>query len=113
MANTEAARAVPLSVGARTDGLNHIAILRGKHFPANTEKDMCRFIDDMRDRIDSDYHQNIRMLSAIFYLAGISKEHHEFNFNELTTDEKEQLIKTMNKLRAVVSLFPRNLVLPL
>ncbi|AJC66880.1 MULTISPECIES: DUF5347 family protein [Dickeya] len=113
MANTEPARAIPLSIAERTDGLNHIAMLRGKHFKTNSEKEMCRFIDDMRDKIDDDYHKNMRVLSAIFELADIDKERHHLKFNELTTDEKERLIKAMNKLRAVVSLFPKNLILPL
>ncbi|PWC10913.1 hypothetical protein B4923_15490 [Brenneria roseae subsp. americana] len=113
MANTESARAVPLSVGARTDGLNHIAMLRRKHFLTDCEKDICRFIDDMRDKIDPACHENKRVLSAIFYLADIDKERHDVNFNELTTDEKKRLIKAMNKLKAVVSLFPRHLTLPL
>ncbi|MEC5343381.1 DUF5347 domain-containing protein [Brenneria populi] len=111
MANTEAARAVPLSISTRTDGLNHIAALRGKFFQSDSEKDMCRFIDDMRDKIDRDYHENMRVLSAIFYLADIRKERHHLNFNELTNDEKIRLIKAMNKLKAVVSLFPKHLIL--
>ncbi|WP_233971716.1 DUF5347 domain-containing protein [Pectobacterium versatile] len=111
MANTEAARAVPLSIAARTDGLNHIAMLRGKHFNTNSEKDMYRFIDDMQDKIDDDYHQNMRVLSAIFELADIDKERHNLKFNELTTEEKAKLIKAMNKLKAVVSLFPKHLIL--
>jgi hypothetical protein len=113
MANTEPARAIPLSIAERTDGLNHIAMLRVKHFKTNSEKEMCRFIDDMRDKIDDDYHKNMRVLSAIFELADIDKERHHLKFNELTIDEKERLIKAMNKLRAVVSLFPKNLILPL
>ncbi|QHQ16205.1 hypothetical protein GMW39_10205 [Pectobacterium parmentieri] len=111
MANTEAARAVPLSIAARTDGLNHIAMLRGKHFNTNSEKDMCRFIDDMRDKIDGDYHQNMRVLSAIFELADIDKKRRNLKFNELTTEEKAKLIRAMNKLKAVVSLFPKHLIL--
>ncbi|MBA0176930.1 DUF5347 domain-containing protein [Pectobacterium odoriferum] len=120
MANTEAARAVPLSIADRTDGLNHIAMLRGKHFNTNSEKEMCRFIDDLRDerfydgnRKDrkSTHSDNMRVLSAIFELADIDKERHNLKFNELTTEEKAKLIKAMNKLKAVVSLFPKHLIL--
>ncbi|MFJ5443564.1 DUF5347 domain-containing protein [Pectobacterium sp. CHL-2024] len=120
MANTETARAVPLSIAARTDGLNHIAMLRGKHFNTNSEKDMCRFIDDLRDERFYDgnreeraeeHSENIRVLSAIFELADIDKERHNLKFNELTTEEKTKLIRAMNKLKAVVSLFPKHLIL--
>ncbi|MBG6244011.1 hypothetical protein CS369_02720 [Candidatus Symbiopectobacterium sp. 'North America'] len=113
MANTEPARAIEIGISARVEGLNHIAALRGKFFPANGEKDMCRFIDDMRDKYEPGYHDNIRVLSAMFDLADIDKERQRLKFNELTTDEKERLIKAMNKLKAVVSLFPKNLILPL
>ncbi|MDZ1423087.1 DUF5347 domain-containing protein, partial [Klebsiella pneumoniae] len=34
------------------------------------------------------------------------------SINELTTDEKRELIKAMNHFRAVVSLFPRRLTMP-
>ncbi|WP_175565485.1 DUF5347 family protein, partial [Escherichia coli] len=37
---------------------------------------------------------------------------HSISINELTTDEKRELIKVMNHLRAVVSLFPRRLAMP-
>ncbi|UFT92962.1 DUF5347 family protein [Pectobacterium carotovorum] len=120
MANTEAARAAPLNIAARTDGLNHIAMLRGKHFHTSSEKDMCRFIDDIRDerfydgeREDREAKRSeyMRVLSAIFELADIDKERHNLKFNELTTEEKAKLIKAMNKLKAVVSLFPKHLIL--
>ncbi|MFP9228938.1 DUF5347 family protein [Pectobacterium cacticida] len=120
MANTEDARAVPLSIAARTDGLNHIARLRREHFKENNEKEMCRFFDDLRDERFYDgnredrklaHSDNLRVLAAIFELADIDKERQNLNFNELTTEEKARLIKAMNKLKAVVSLFPKHLIL--
>lgn len=42
----------------------------------------------------------------------IPAERHSISINELTTDEKRELIKAMNHFRAVVSLFPRRLTMP-
>ena len=44
--------------------------------------------------------------------AKIPAERHSISINELTTDEKRELIKAMNHFRAVVSLFPRRLTMP-
>lgn len=43
------AATVPLSPGKRLDGLNHIAELRAKVFGLNIERELERFIHDMRD----------------------------------------------------------------
>ncbi|EDD4584835.1 hypothetical protein BRR39_09330 [Salmonella enterica subsp. enterica serovar Enteritidis] len=51
-------------------------------------------------------------LAAIFFMAKIPAERHSISINELTTDEKRELIKAMNHFRAVVSLFPRRLTMP-
>ncbi|EPE7955276.1 DUF5347 family protein, partial [Klebsiella pneumoniae] len=42
----------------------------------------------------------------------IPADRHNVNMNELTTDEKRELIKAMNHFRAVVSLFPKRLSMP-
>ncbi|WP_192831877.1 DUF5347 family protein, partial [Enterobacter bugandensis] len=39
-------------------------------------------------------------------------ERHGVNISDLTTDEKRELVKTMNHFRAVVSLFPKRLTMP-
>ena len=53
-----------------------------------------------------------RALAAIFFMAKIPADRHSVNMNELTTDEKRELIKAMNHFRAVVSLFPKRLTMP-
>ncbi|MBW6023063.1 DUF5347 domain-containing protein [Klebsiella pneumoniae] len=103
---------VPLSPGHRLDGLNHIAELRAKVFGLNIEPEMKRFISDMRDQRDINHKQNERALAAIFFMAKIPADRHNVNMNELTTDEKRELIKAMNHFRAVVSLFPKRLTMP-
>ncbi|WP_329800130.1 DUF5347 family protein, partial [Klebsiella pneumoniae] len=55
---------------------------------------------------------NERALAAIFFMAKIPADRHNVNMNELTTDEKRELIKAMNHFRAVVSLFPKRLTMP-
>ncbi|EPY4542687.1 DUF5347 domain-containing protein [Klebsiella pneumoniae] len=103
---------VPLSPGHRLDGLNHIADLRAKVFGLNIEPELERFISDMRDQRDINHKQNERALAAIFFMAKIPADRHNVNMNELTTDEKRELIKAMNHFRAVVSLFPKRLTMP-
>lgn len=102
---------VAINTGARTTGLNHVAELRSRFWGDNSAKDISRFMDDMRDTRDSNYQENKRALSAIFYLANIKTDRHELDFSELTTDERNALIRAMNHFRAVVSLFPKRLTL--
>lgn len=104
---------VPLSPGDRLDGLNHIAELRAKVFGLNIESELERFISDMRNPRDINYKQNERALAAIFFMAKIPAERHSVKVSELTTDEKRELIKAMNHFRAVVSLFPKRLTMPI
>ncbi|MBZ6769357.1 hypothetical protein FMJ84_24010 [Klebsiella oxytoca] len=104
---------VPLSPGHRLDGLNHIAELRAKVFGLNIESELERFISDMRNQRDINHKQNERALAAIFFMAKIPAERHSVKVSELTTDEKRELIKTMNHFRAVVSLFPKRLTMPI
>lgn len=93
---------VPLSPGHRLDGLNHIAELRAKVFGLNIEPELERFISDMRDQRDINHKQNERALAAIFFMAKIPADRHNVNMNELTTDEKRDLIKAMNHFRGFV-----------
>ncbi len=64
----EGANTVQLNAGQRVLALNHIAAIRGQ-FWGDSWKEVERFIDDMRDPRDSNNEENIRTLSAIFYLA--------------------------------------------
>lgn len=102
---------VQMNVGQRTSALNHISALRTM-MHGDCSNELKRFIADMRDKRDHQAEHNSRALSAIFFLANISKERHGVDFSELTSDEKTALICAMNHLKAVVSLFPKNLTLP-
>lgn len=62
----EAARArVPLSVGARLSGLNHVAELRAR-YGSDSGKELARFMAELRDKRDPCFEENIRALAAIF-----------------------------------------------
>ena len=113
MAIEGAAAAVSLSPGERVHGLNHIAELRAKVFGVNIEPELERFIFDMRNPRDKNHIQNERALAAIFFMANIPVGRHGVNVSELTTDEKRELIIAMNHFRAVVSLFPKRLTMPI
>ena len=99
-----------LTAGQRVSALNHLSAIRSQ-FSGNSEKELSRFFVDMRDVRDSNYQENKRALSAILFLANIGKDRHDVDFSELTTDEKTALIRAMNQLKAVVSLFPKRLAL--
>ena len=102
---------VQMNAGQRASALNHIAVLRTMMY-GDCSNELKRFITEMRCKRDEQAEQNSRALSAIFFLANISKERHGVDFSELTNDEKTALISAMNHLKAVVSLFPKNLTLP-
>ena len=99
-----------LTAGQRVSALNHLAVIRSQ-FGVYSEKELSRFFNDMRDVRDSNYQENKRTLSAILFLANIGNTRHDVDFSELTTDEKTALIRAMNQLKAVVSLFPKRLAL--
>ena len=101
---------VHMSPGQRAAGLNHIAALRHMMY-GDSSAELKRFISDMRNPTDSKAEQNRQALGALLYCAGISKERHSVDFDELTSDEKQALIAVMNHFRAVVSLFPKRLTL--
>jgi len=102
----------PLQAGARLAGLNHVAELRARHWGENW-KEVERFVAQMRDQRDPQHKENSRALAAIFFLAKIPATRHEFEIDTLTCDEKKALITAMNHFRAVVSLFPKRLTMPL
>lgn len=121
---------VRFNVGQRLHGLNKIAEIRAgmravqersqrqvieKYHPLpkrNTEDELARFLDDMRDKHDEHHDDNIRALSALFYLAGIKTARHGIEVTEMSDSEKKSLIIAMNHCRAMVSLFPKQLTLP-
>lgn len=114
MAISDIQPATPLKTGARFDGLNKIAELRSQLWGGYGDNpEVERFISDMRDTTDSHYADNKRALGAIFFLAGIPAPRHDTEFNELTTAEKKAFITAMNHFKAVVSLFPKKLYMPI
>ncbi|MGG2143478.1 DUF5347 family protein [Symbiopectobacterium sp. RP] len=120
---------VNFNAGQRLCGLNKIAEIRAgmreinkrvqqqdkKNRPvphAIMDKELARFLADMRNKHDKKYEQNNRALSALFYLAGIKTARHGVDVVEMTDQEKRALIIAMNHFRVMVSLFPERLTLP-
>ncbi|MBB1200553.1 hypothetical protein EGM70_09630 [Enterobacteriaceae bacterium 89] len=101
-----------LSAAERTAGLNQISALRGLYWN-DDDKAMRAFIASMKDKHAAGYESHSRTLAALLYLANIPASRHALAFDELTTDEKQALVCAMNQLRAMVSLFPKRLTLPL
>ncbi len=99
-----------LTAGQRVSALNHLAVIRSQ-FGGNSEKELSRFFNDMRDVRDSNYQGKQTDFKRDSFLANIGNTRHDVDFSELTTDEKTALIRAMNQLKAVVSLFPKRLAL--
>ncbi|OTA18600.1 Phage-related protein [Xenorhabdus beddingii] len=110
MANTEKEKFAQMNLGQRLEGLNHLSRIRATYW-SNDEKELKRFLADMRDKRDSHYEENRRALSAIFYLANIPRSRHDSELNQFTQEEKKALIKAMNHIKVVVSQFPKCLTL--
>ncbi|WP_034911883.1 DUF5347 family protein [Erwinia sp. 9145] len=102
----------PHRAGERLSGLNHVAELRARFWP-DSWQDIERFFTRLRDTRDLHRAENARALAAIFFLANIPLAAHQRPLSELTREEKKALISAMNHLRAVVSLFPKRLTMPL
>ncbi|WP_340611622.1 DUF5347 family protein [Xenorhabdus bharatensis] len=111
MANTEKEKFAQINLGQRLEGLNHLSKIRAIYWGYD-EKELKRFLADMRDKRDCHYEENKRALSAIFYLANIPRTRHDSEISQFTSEEKHSLIKAMNHIKVVVSQFPRNLTLP-
>ncbi|CDH06108.1 Phage-related protein [Xenorhabdus bovienii str. oregonense] len=104
-------RAFPMPFEMRTNGLNKLAQLRAEHFKSGNEQ-LATFIDEMRDKRNEHYADNIRMLGAMFYLANIPKERHKLELNQFTSKEKINLIKAVNLIKAASAVLPEGLSLP-
>ncbi|WP_051690908.1 DUF5347 family protein [Photorhabdus australis] len=103
-------RAFPIPFETRVNGLNQLAQIRAKLFKSANEQ-LAAFIDEMRDKRNEHYADNIRLLGAIFYLARIPKERHKLELKQFTSEEKISLIKAVNLIKAASASLPNNLSL--
>ncbi|WP_275371870.1 DUF5347 family protein [Xenorhabdus bovienii] len=104
-------RAFPMSVEMRANGLNQLAQIRAQHLKSGHEQ-LATFIDEMRDKRNEHYADNIRMLGAMFYLANIPRERHKLELNQFTSEERINLIKAVNLIKAASAVLPEGLSLP-
>ena len=100
-----------LTLGQRTQGLNQITRLRAQYWN-DDGKALRTFFNRVQDTRDPMSAQNRRALSALLFLAGIPASRHALPPEKLATEERTALVLAMNQLRAMVSLFPRRLMLP-
>lgn len=111
-------RAVSYSLDEKIDGMNRAAKVRGALFIKNgsingkeINAGMTVFLKEMRCRTNNRARENSRVLSAIFFLAGIDKAKHDSDFKSLNEDEQIRLIEAMNQIKAVTSIFPTDLAI--
>ncbi|WLI76938.1 DUF5347 domain-containing protein [Kosakonia sp. H02] len=112
MAITSSVATAPLSAGERLAGLNHLSEIRSRYW-GDSWSEVARFITDLRDKRDEQFEENSRALAAIFFLARVPAARQALDPQALTLDEKRAVIAAMNHFRAVVSLFPKRLTMPL
>ncbi|CCW29792.1 Phage-related protein [Xenorhabdus nematophila F1] len=104
-------RAIPMDFETRVNGLNQLAQIRAKLFKSANEQ-LAAFIDEMRDKRNEHYADNIRLLGAMFYLANIPKERHKLELSQFTREEKISITKAANLIKAAGALLPNKLALP-
>ncbi|MBD2810036.1 DUF5347 domain-containing protein [Xenorhabdus sp. Vera] len=104
-------RAFTIPNEMRINGLNNIAKLKASIFKSDN-KELSRFIDEMRNKRNKHYADNKRLLAAIFYLAYIPTERHELELHQLTHEELCSLIRAINLMKAANALLPDKLSLP-
>lgn len=97
------------TLAERTEGLNQAARLRTSIFHSNKEnpdnRELNGFIEYLR------LHDE-RVLSMIFYLAGIKSHQHQFTFDEFNKADKQSIIIAINQLKALSALIPKHIAMP-
>ncbi len=63
---------IKMSAGQRASALNHISVLRTALY-GDCEKELNRFINEMRDKRDEKYELNNRVLAAFFFLQILAR----------------------------------------
>lgn len=111
-------RAIPFSLDEKITNLNKAALVRGGLFKYQEKingkvinQGIRQFIKEMKQPINNGEHDNSRVLSLIFFLAEVPQGRHKLEFDELTKDEQIRLIHAINQLKAVASIFPKDLAI--
>lgn len=102
MANTEEARAVPLTLKERQHGLQHVAEIWSLLPNKKHQGVIPALISEMGET-------DPKMKGAIYYLAGIEKARHELEFKALLPQEQRNLVDALNRWRASTSLLPERI----
>ncbi|MDZ3645555.1 DUF5347 domain-containing protein, partial [Klebsiella pneumoniae] len=91
---------INMSAGQRASALNHISVLRTALY-GDCEKELNRFINEMRDKRDEKYELNNRVLAALFFLANIRESANK----QVISSQADSLIKIS---RIWADFFPAN-----
>lgn len=102
MANTEEARAVPLTLKERQHGLQHVAEIWSL-LPSKKHQGVIPALINEMGETDP------KMKGAIYYLADIPKARHGLEFKELLPQEQRNLVDALNRWRASTSLLPERI----
>ncbi|MCW2257874.1 hypothetical protein M2263_003965 [Providencia alcalifaciens] len=105
-------RYMPMSIQQRAHGMNKVAEVKSKKLGLSNQE-LKSFMKEMRDRFNDDYENNKKLLGVIFYMSGIDKERHDCQFEDLTSKEIFNMVKSINYIKAASALLPKNLTLPL
>lgn len=105
-------RYMPLSIQQRAHGMNKVAEIKSKTLGLSNQE-LKLFIKEMRDRFNDDHENNKKLLRIIFYMAGLDKTRYNCEFEELTSTEIFNIVKSINYIKAASALLPKNLTLPL
>ncbi|MGH1499558.1 DUF5347 family protein [Yersinia proxima] len=102
MANTEKARAVPLTLKERQHGLQHTAEIWCL-FPNKKHQGIIPAL--LKEMGETDP----KMKGAIYYLADIPRARHGLAFKELLPQEQRNIVDALNRWRASASLLPQRI----
>ncbi|MEY0304028.1 DUF5347 family protein [Providencia manganoxydans] len=111
-------RAIEYTLDEKIDQLNHCAKLRGAIFKGKEtvkgkkiNQGLIDFINELNDVTNNRERKNKRVVSLIYILAGIKKDKHSLNYNQLSDDEQNRLVEALNQLKAVSSILPNDLAI--
>lgn len=111
-------RVIEYTLDEKIDQLNHCAKLRGALFKGKEtvkgkkmNEGLIEFIKDLNSAPNNRERKNKRVVGLIYVLAGIEKNKHSLNYNQLSEDEQRRLVEAINQLKAVSSILPTDLAI--
>nr|ELR5257628.1 DUF5347 family protein [Providencia rettgeri] len=111
-------RAITYSLDEKINQLNMCSKLRGELFKDKEKvngkemnQGLIEFIKELNSAPNNRERKNKRVIGLIYVLAGIEKNKHSLNYNQLSHDEQVRLVEAVNQLKAVSSILPTDLAI--